>query len=72
MFYSPTCSHCQEEIRNCGDIAGKKLLIDMDSLGETDPEKLYKLLETFDLSTLPHIISLKKGRVTGKYLTFIE
>lgn len=72
MFYSPTCSHCQEEISNCGDIAGKKLLIDMDSLGETDPEKLYKLLETFDLSTLPHIISLKKGRVTGKYLTFIE
>ena len=44
----------------------------MDSLGETDPETLYKLLDTFDLSSLPHIISLKKGRVTGKYLTFIE
>ena len=72
MFYSPTCSHCQDEISHCGDIAGKKLLIDMDSLGETDPDKLYKLLETFDLSSLPHIISLEKGRVTGKYLTFIE
>ena len=72
MFYSPTCSHCQEEISHCADIAGKKLLIDMDTLGETDPEKLYKLLDTFDLSSLPHIISLKKGRVTGKYLTFIE
>ena len=72
MFYSPTCSHCQEEISHCGEYAGKKLLIDMDSLGETDPETLYKLLDTFDLSTLPHIISLKRGRVTGKYLTFIE
>ena len=72
MFYSPTCSHCQEEISHCGEYAGKKLLIDMDSLGETDPETLYKLLDTFDLSTLPHIISLTRGRVTGKYLTFIE
>ena len=72
MFYSPTCSHCQEEISHCGEYAGKKLLIDMDALGEEDPETLYKLLDTFDLSSLPHIISLKKGRVTGKYLTFIE
>ena len=72
MFYSPTCSHCQQEISHCADYPGKKLLIDMDSLGETDPETLYKLLDTFDLSSLPHIISLKKGRVTGKYLTFIE
>ena len=72
MFYSPTCSHCQEEISHCAEYAGRKLLIDMDSLGETDPDKLYKLLDTFDLSSLPHIISLKKGRVTGKYLTFIE
>lgn len=72
MFYFPTCSHCQEEISHCGEYAGKKLLIDMDSLGEEDPETLYKLLDTFDLSSLPHILSLKKGRVTGKYLTFIE
>ena len=72
MFYSPTCAHCQEEISHCADYPGKKLLIDMDSLGEKDIDLLYQLLETFDLSQLPHIISLKKGRVTGKYLTFIE
>ena len=72
MFYSPTCSHCQEEISHCAEYAGRKLLIDMDSLGETDPDTLYRLLDTFDLSSLPHIISLRKGRVTGKYLTFIE
>ena len=72
MFYSPTCAHCQEEISHCADYPGKKLLIDMDSMGEKDVDKLYKLLDTFDLSSLPHIISLKRGRVTGKYLTFIE
>lgn len=72
MFYSPTCAHCQEEISYSANYPGRKLLIDMDSMGEKDVDKLYKLLDTFDLSSLPHIISLKKGRVTGKYLTFIE
>jgi hypothetical protein len=72
MFYSPTCAHCQEEISHSANYPGRKLLIDMDSMGEKDVDKLYKLLDTFDLSSLPHIISLKKGRVTGKYLTFIE
>ena len=35
----------------------------MDSMGEKDVDKLYKLLDTFDLSGLPYVMQLGSGGV---------
>lgn len=71
MFYSPTCAHCEQEIEAARNTAGKKLLVNMDELGEKSPETVKELLDTFDLSVLPHIIHLKRGKVLEKYISFV-
>lgn len=70
MFYSPTCAHCQEELAGAAARPGKKLLVNMDELGQKDPDTVKLLLDTFDLSVLPHIIHLKRGKVLEKYISF--
>lgn len=69
IFMSPGCSTCDGLVSSVPDILssepGAKILL-------VDPERNSpELLDIFDLSVLPHVISLdKKGRVTGKYISF--
>lgn len=69
VFVSPGCSSCEDLLRTVPDILSaepdaKVLLVDPE---KNSPE----LLDIFDLSVLPHVISLdRKGYVTGKYLIF--
>ena len=44
----------------------------MDEIFSSYPEEAKELLDTFDLTMLPFIISTdRKGKVTGKYLSLL-
>ena len=69
VFYSRTCSSCQEMLEAVEKIVAgsrkvKVLLVDMDTVPQKD-----KILDTFDLTQLPFIIQLdKKGIVEHRYV----
>lgn len=77
VFYSRGCSRCDSALRSieamtASSAGGKKvraLLIDMDSVLESDPSAGAALLDSFDLSVLPHVLELSRaGTVLHRYV----
>ena len=66
IFYTQGCGRCQETLaaaRQLADNRSKVLLIDLDALFLDHPEEARTLLDTFDLSALPHVLQLGSGGV---------
>ena len=76
FFYSEGCGTCEaEKAAIPAVVAGgmKVFLVDVDALMRGNPSLAEKLLETFDLSSLPFILQTdRKGRITRKYLSLQE
>ena len=74
VFYSESCSRCKVEIPALEaslQRGSKAFLVNVDEILATRPELAKQLFDAFDLSLLPHIISLDaRGRVTDRYLSF--
>lgn len=69
IFHSPTCSSCKANIEAAERMGLRTFLIDVDALRENDTVLSDRLLDTFDLTTLPFIVRTdKKGKVTRKYI----
>ena len=67
VFYSPTCSTCKGVLESLKPQDGNRYyLIDTDALEE---DLRIQLLDSFDLSVLPHVILLgRRGEVLRKYI----
>lgn len=79
IFFTEGCPVCKAEIQAADSLLTKRgkgtgvLLVDMDMLFSSYPDQTQALLEAFDLTALPLIISTdRKGIVTGKYLTLTK
>lgn len=74
MFFSEGCSNCQKEKEALPSVLKGKtkvFMVDVDAFMADDLERGRMLFDAFDLTTLPHIISLdRKGVVTDKYISF--
>ena len=74
VFYSDSCSSCREALAAVRP--GRReayLLVNIDDISRNDPDLAVQLLDTFDLSVLPHIIlSDKKGQVQARYLSLTK
>lgn len=74
VFYSESCTRCQEQMAAVDKVVAggaTVFLVNVDETMAGKPELARKLLDSFDLSILPHIISLdKKALVTDKYISF--
>lgn len=73
FFYSAGCGNCEaEKAAIPAVVAGgtKVFLVDMDALTASKPALAERLLETFDLSSLPFILQTdRKGRIVRKYIS---
>ena len=73
FFYSEGCGTCEAEkaaIPTAVADGSKVLLVNMDRLMAEESALAGKLLEVFDLSSLPFILQTdRKGRITRKYLS---
>ena len=74
VFYSESCSRCQEEIPalKAGlKRGGKAFLVNVDETLAERPELARQLFDAFDLSLLPHILAVDaRGRITDRYCAF--
>lgn len=71
MFYTPRCSRCDEQKNGLLGSLRRRDRALLVNLEETDGELLRDLLDTFDLTVLPHILCTdRRGRVVAKYLDF--
>lgn len=74
VFYSESCNRCKVEIPALEaslQRGSKAFLVNVDEILATRPELAKQLFDAFDLSLLPHILSLDaRGRVTDRYLSF--
>lgn len=76
VLYSTGCGGCRETLEAVDALLAhpaerrtKVLLVDMDAVFSADPEMGTRLLETFDLSSLPFIMQLdRRGVVRRKYV----
>ncbi len=78
FFYSESCNICKRQLAAVDSVLAsnhkaKVLLVDLDQIMVDDNAQAQKLLDTFDLSRLPFIITVdKKGIVRRKYVTLIS
>lgn len=74
-FLTEGCSICEAEQAAAKTVLAaepkaKIFWIDMDRLMAEQPDLAERLLDTFDLSSLPYILKTdRKGRITGRYLS---
>ena len=77
MFVTDGCHVCAAEKEAARrlvaeDKKAKVLIVNMDLIHDEDPQLAERLLESFDLSSLPFIIKTdRKGRITRRYTTLI-
>ena len=73
FFYSEGCGNCAAEKAAIPQIVAggtKVFLVNMDALTASEPALAGRLLETFDLSSLPFILQTdRKGRIVRKYIS---
>ena len=78
MFVTEGCHVCAAEKEAARrlvaeDKKAKVLIINMDNIYDADQELAEKLLESFDLTSLPFILKTdRKGRITRRYTTLIS
>ncbi|MCI1640059.1 MAG: redoxin domain-containing protein [Bacteroidales bacterium] len=78
VFFSEGCRICKAQLASLDSLRhteGMKkarfLLVNVDQLNLDYPKEAQNLMDTFDLSSLPFIISAdRKGIITGKYIYF--
>ena len=74
VFYTSGCATCQETLAAVDALVkanarAKVLLVDMDALMTDHPDEATLLLDNFDLSALPFVMSMDRdGVVQGRYL----
>jgi len=74
VFYTGGCASCAETLEQVTALIASKprtkvLLVDMDQIMSSNPNKCYELLETFDLTAMPFVIELdRKGTIMHKYV----
>jgi thiol-disulfide isomerase/thioredoxin len=78
FFYSESCNICKHQLSAVDSVLtmnhkAKVLLVDLDQLIVDDNAQAQRLMDSFDLSRLPFIISMdKKGIVKRKYISLIS
>jgi|GEM_PF-1488438 len=76
MFHTPYCHRCEEQTEGLKASLRRRdraIMVNLDDVSRTDEAILKELLDTFDLTVLPHIICTdRRGRVLSKYLDFNE
>ena len=74
IFHTEGCEICKAELAAADSLKDSAvLMIDMDEIFSSYPEEAKELLDTFDLTSLPFIISTdRKGIITGKYLSLVS
>lgn len=74
VLHAEGCSNCQKELEamNQGFRKGMKVfIVNVDRYMADDMEKARELFDAFDLTELPHIISVdRKGIITDRYISF--
>lgn len=74
VFHSESCERCKEELPLLLPSlrrGSKAFLVNVDEILAERPELARQLFDAFDLSLLPHILSVDAhGRITGRYLSF--
>lgn len=74
VFYSESCERCKEELpllKASLRRGSKAFMVNVDEILATQPELARQLFDAFDLSLLPHILSVDaQGRIQGRYLSF--
>lgn len=69
IFHSPACNNCKANIEAAKRMKLRTFLIDVDALRKNDNGLSIRVLDTFDLTTLPFVVRTdKKGRVARKYI----
>ena len=74
VFYSPDCSSCKETLSAVDALVrqnrkARVLLVDMDAVFVDQPDLAARLLDCFDLSTLPFVLELAPdGTVLRRYV----
>lgn len=66
VFYTEGCGRCEETLeaaRTLADNKAKVLLVHMDALLTDYPDEAHRLLDTFDLSSLPLVMQVGPGGV---------
>ena len=78
IFYTEGCNICEAEKRAARDLASSDknvavLLINVDEIMHTNPALASKLLDKFDLSSLPFILETNsKGLIQRRYTTLVS
>ena len=78
IFYTEGCNICEAEKRAARDLASSDknvavLLINVDEIMHTNPALASKLLDKFDLSSLPFILETNsKGLIHRRYTTLVS
>ena len=74
VFYSESCTRCQAELPALEASlrpGSKVFLVNVDSILAERKELAQRLFDAFDLSLMPHILSVDRhGTITGRYLSF--
>lgn len=76
FFYSHSCQRCEHQMKMLeallsSDKKSAAFLVDMDQILADNPELAGKLFDSFDLTVLPHIISIdRRGRISARYVEF--
>jgi thiol-disulfide isomerase/thioredoxin len=78
VFFSEGCRICKTQLASLDSLINTRnmkkarfLLVNVDQLNLDYPKEAQSLMDTFDLSSLPFIISAdRKGIITGRYIYF--
>ena len=77
FFQSPQCSNCRmekEALSASWDSLGRPdvLYIDFDAISQSNPDLMARLLDSFDLTSLPHIlVTDRRGTILRRYVSFL-
>ncbi|MBP5487439.1 MAG: thioredoxin family protein [Bacteroidales bacterium] len=66
FFHAEGCPICEAEMELADSLGIKYFSVNMDALEDKSPRKARKLLDTFDLSSLPFVIQIGKGGIVER------
>lgn len=66
FFHAEGCPICEAEMELADSLGIKYFSVNMDALENKSPRKARKLLDTFDLSSLPFVIQIGKGGIVER------
>ena len=70
IFHTHGCPVCREEMAAADSLGLDYLAVDVDEIGQRNPELQERLLDTFDLLSMPMIIEVgRRGKVLRRYVS---